>query len=312
MKKFLLLSAVAATALCGYSQDYLNATYYVIGSNVNGHSWECGVESCKMENKGGGIHEWTGEYIENGFKFNDGSWSDIDLGGSNDPLVLGENYSIYSSGANIKFAEADGVAFSGLKNPKIVLNVADPDNMYITVTGEKDGIIKWYFAGTFNTYQNGENTDWCITDEQGAYAFTELGDKKYELKNIHIFPDESTGYAEFKVASTGWGTQYGAGDSDIVFGAGVDEGLLEEVGAFGGGAICYYDGYYDINWDGNTHIISFKEVGGEDDPGAVNEINAANGEATYYNLQGVRVANPENGLFIQALNGKATKVLIRK
>ena len=34
------------------------------------------------------------------------------------------------------------------------------------------------------------------------------------------------------------------------------------------------------------------------------------GEAVYFNLQGVRVENPANGLFVRVLNGKATKVVM--
>lgn len=34
------------------------------------------------------------------------------------------------------------------------------------------------------------------------------------------------------------------------------------------------------------------------------------GEAVYYNLQGVRVSNPENGIFVKVQNGKATKVIL--
>lgn len=40
------------------------------------------------------------------------------------------------------------------------------------------------------------------------------------------------------------------------------------------------------------------------------EADAANGEAVYYNLQGQRVANPENGLFIRLQDGKAVKVAL--
>lgn len=43
----------------------------------------------------------------------------------------------------------------------------------------------------------------------------------------------------------------------------------------------------------------------------VAEIATENGEAMYFNLQGVRVAEPENGLYIRVQNGKATKVLVR-
>ncbi len=40
------------------------------------------------------------------------------------------------------------------------------------------------------------------------------------------------------------------------------------------------------------------------------EADAATGEAVYYNLQGQRVANPENGLYIRLQGGKATKVAL--
>lgn len=40
------------------------------------------------------------------------------------------------------------------------------------------------------------------------------------------------------------------------------------------------------------------------------EADAATGETVYYNLQGQRVANPENGLFIRLQGGKATKVAL--
>lgn len=41
-------------------------------------------------------------------------------------------------------------------------------------------------------------------------------------------------------------------------------------------------------------------------------VSAEDGEAVYYNLQGVRVENPESGIYVCVKNGKATKVNIRK
>ena len=44
---------------------------------------------------------------------------------------------------------------------------------------------------------------------------------------------------------------------------------------------------------------------------AIKEVNAGeNVEAEYYNLQGVKVANPENGVFIKKQGGKTTKVIL--
>lgn len=45
---------------------------------------------------------------------------------------------------------------------------------------------------------------------------------------------------------------------------------------------------------------------------SVDEITVdENAPVEYYNLQGVRVANPENGLYIRRQGSKVTKVLIK-
>ena len=41
------------------------------------------------------------------------------------------------------------------------------------------------------------------------------------------------------------------------------------------------------------------------------EIDEVEGEVEYFNLQGVKVANPENGLFIKKAGNKASKVLVK-
>ncbi|MDE6558543.1 MAG: hypothetical protein K2K29_01480 [Muribaculaceae bacterium] len=44
---------------------------------------------------------------------------------------------------------------------------------------------------------------------------------------------------------------------------------------------------------------------------AVEAIEAAEGEVVYYDLQGVRVENPSNGIYIMIKNGKALKVSVK-
>lgn len=48
----------------------------------------------------------------------------------------------------------------------------------------------------------------------------------------------------------------------------------------------------------------------QDNPNAVENIEAADADAIYYNLQGVQVANPANGVFVKVANGKAVKVVL--
>lgn len=58
----------------------------------------------------------------------------------------------------------------------------------------------------------------------------------------------------------------------------------------------------------------FKDItiSGTEKGSAVSEIAAdENAPVEYYNLQGVKVANPENGLFIRVQGNKATKVMIK-
>ena len=57
-------------------------------------------------------------------------------------------------------------------------------------------------------------------------------------------------------------------------------------------------------------------TGGKSETKAANDvgsgiagIEAENGKAVYFNLQGVRVQNPENGVFIRVQNGKAVKIV---
>ena len=61
-------------------------------------------------------------------------------------------------------------------------------------------------------------------------------------------------------------------------------------------------------YNGNMQLYPIKYTEWES---GVNEITVAEGEAQYYNMQGVRVANPENGMFIRIQNGKAQKVVIK-
>ena len=42
------------------------------------------------------------------------------------------------------------------------------------------------------------------------------------------------------------------------------------------------------------------------------KVNATSeGNAEYYNLQGIRVDNPQSGIYIRRIGSKATKVLVR-
>ena len=63
----------------------------------------------------------------------------------------------------------------------------------------------------------------------------------------------------------------------------------------------------DVLWEGMPIICTFTTKMATSIGGIVVEDTVVE----YYNLQGVKVANPSNGVFIRVANGKATKVLVK-
>lgn len=63
-----------------------------------------------------------------------------------------------------------------------------------------------------------------------------------------------------------------------------------------------------VDSDGNTtHFISFPST---NEPTGIDAISTDDAEAVYFNLQGVKVARPERGIFIRVAGNKAEKVIL--
>lgn len=306
MKKFLLLAAAVAAVTPVFAQEinYLDSDYYVIGGNVNGKAWACGEEDAKFEAKGNGVWEWTGEVLGTGFKFNNGTWDDgaPNLGGSA-PLKVGEKYVLtQGSQDNIALAPIDGVQYARLDNPKITLTV-DGSEVSVVVEGTPAGRAGWFLVGDYNGWEKG------MVDE---YQFQPTNEAETEFKLTVTFSEDLELPTIFKVGYTGWADEWGSpmgeGLEELVVGMGEDSATLvaKSVAGSVGNVQSYLVGTYDVTFSTETGVLSFTEEG------AVEEVAVAAGEASYFNLQGLRVNNVENGLYIKVVNGKAQKVLVRK
>ena len=280
MKKFFLLAAVAAATLSASAQD---RNYYMVGENVDGHKWECAVAETMFEAQGDGVYVWKGTELSTGFKINDGTW-DYELaapGGAK--LAVGEPFWYSEGGDNISFSDCSKVI-----NPVVTLNTVEGT---LLVEGTKEGQISWYFLGDFNEYAF-------------DHEMTEIGTDLYQVKNIAL-PEAG----EFKITTTGWGEQYGSpteAPAEIT-----SENLSAVLGVVGSTNACPFTleaGSYDITWDYSTLTVTFAKAG----QGAVATIDVENAPAVYYNLQGVRVANPQNGMFVKVTGKKAVKVALGK
>ena len=72
-------------------------------------------------------------------------------------------------------------------------------------------------------------------------------------------------------------------------------------------------------WTGSAQSVVFTATGTTtintitvtyDTATAIEEVATDNAPVEYYNLQGVKVANPENGIFIKKQGSKTTKVVL--
>ena len=63
----------------------------------------------------------------------------------------------------------------------------------------------------------------------------------------------------------------------------------------------------DVVWEGLPIVCTFTTKMAT----SIQDIVVEDAAVEYYNLQGVKVANPSNGVFIRVANGKATKVLVK-
>lgn len=75
-------------------------------------------------------------------------------------------------------------------------------------------------------------------------------------------------------------------------------------------AVANVTGKYNLKFDANTGALTMAKV--PDIESGVAELAAeAGGEVEFFNMQGMRVANPENGIFIRRQGNKVSKVIVK-
>lgn len=265
-------------------------TFYIVGDNANGHNWSVKEEDCAFEDQGNGIYVWKGNVLGTGFKVTAGAWGDHEMCTNGSEMVYGQPYYYSSTGDNIGF---DG--FTLLNDPVIELNINE--ETLTIIGGEKEGEYHWYIYNLNgvggSTPDEAGNNELAPTDEEGVF----------ELKNFAITEQAGT----FKISSTGWAKQLGTNNPEENF-ISPDrlEVELEDVGSEGMIDYELIAGLYNIVFDYNEYYVAFSHA--SDD--AVDAIVVGNASNTvYYNLHGQKVANPDKGIYVKVVNGKAVKVV---
>ena len=211
------------------------------------------------------------------FRFNH-SW-DRNLG-------AGAIASIYNGAVLETVENAGNFTMDGSENVKLTLNV---NTNILTVAYIPEIALR----GSFN--------DWGFSEE---YIFSKLdvaGAAVYTLSMAGISAED-----EFKVADEYWdlidlGTYSNNADPLI---AGYGYGVVDR-----GANMKVANDYKNITWTLDLTAGTIMFVGDIDT--SVAEIEAADGTARYYNLQGVEIEKPAKGLYIRVANGKSEKVLVK-
>ena len=126
MKKFLLLVCALAAGIAAQATDY-----YLIGGF---NKWTLKAANCLFTAAEDGTYvlDYEGD-LTSGFKINDGTWSNYaaNFGSNGSALQLGQPYTMKVGGDSKDIALTEKIV-----NPHLVLNVANPANPVLTITGQ--------------------------------------------------------------------------------------------------------------------------------------------------------------------------------
>ncbi len=265
----------------GASQENEYSEVYLIGDFGSG--WSETITSYPLTLKAGTENVYEGEYVLTAattyFKMLAGTLL-YGTGGGDVAVELGNPYTASQSG-NAYSLPAGAYKFSYVldKNADTgVLTVTDAQNVTIDYTEYYVNVL-----GTFNGWE--DNGVKCDKDGVATLTDLEIGTGEFKVK-VWTGEDNvwySTGEA---MPLATWTKINGNSDINMTV-AGATEGQK-----------------YNVTFNAKTGEILI------DFPTAVENIAADNTEAVYYNLQGVRVANPEKGLYIKVQGNKTAKVAL--
>lgn len=284
MKKFLLSVAAASLALCA------NAGVFLAGG-FNGWS----TEATEME-LNDGVYTVTVETLTSEFKIvEDGKWY-----GSNDKLTLGEALELHEGNdyGNVMFADAD---LKAVNNAVVTYNA---DTKMLTVTGEAgEAEITYALHGNFFSGE-WESIDMEYEEYFGEWVWTvfftsSLSDASGEFGIKELTAGNQTGWYSCP-KDADYVTITGDGANDLLCTTSDNTNFKIE-NLFGGDS-------WKFIFNAETHMLSVIPYIG----GGIEDVKAAdNAPAVYYNLSGMQVANPANGLFIKKQGNVVTKVLVK-
>lgn len=208
---------------------------------------------------------------------------------------------VYPNGQTLSVATNENAAALNQELPwagdyTFTLDLNNKTLKAVAKTTQKTEGLEIYIRGDFTGENWAANPTWKFkyNEANKNYTFECKGDTKIEANQ------------EFKFADATWGSvNYGYSSAITP----TEEGETIELASPGNNMsfTTDFEGTITIKFENNKPMATFVlDLGGTN---GVSGIEAENGSVEYYNLQGVRVANPERGIFIRVENGKASKVV---
>lgn len=214
------------------------------------------------------------------FKITVGNWVDASWGTNGENITVGVPYVCYYGD------DSTNIVLSDVVNNAVVTFV--PSTNTITITGDIVENIEHDYVYHIHGSVNG--IDW------ETYAMEKTNDNKWSFTT-------DNGFKNFVIKETD-----NAVDSHEAWIKSDGDGKIAAKGQFG----AMKEGTdWESDLDGKCTYIFDPEnmVLTVDGSTGINTIDAEEGDSVYFNLQGQRVANPEKGIYIRVVNGKAQKVM---
>lgn len=284
MKKALLALAVAATAFSASAVQYA-----VVGGYSN---WK--FEESTVLEQDGSVFKATIPSLTSGFKI-----VDIDAGwgqqwSTSEQVVLDEL--MYLDARNGE----ENPDLANMEFPVTLLSVTDavvtfdPTEGTLLITGTPvNGYADLWVTGSF--------CDWAIPGE-GASVQMDREGGVYTASVDFGTPEEGAN-VEFKIAGAGWAPQYvWPGDAEGVF-----TGEEVAISLAGNDIATTLTGVQKLVLDVDNMTLKVASEEGGVEGVEVEEAVAP----VYYNLQGVKVANPENGVYVVVRGAKVSKEVVK-
>ena len=283
MKKLFTSLCVAAAALCGLNAAAQGPNLFLRGSMPG---WNNCTADWQFQTSDGEHYTLSLAELKGEFKIADNSWGQYNFGSVSN-IVLDQEYTMVNSGTSGNCTLKEGSATNVTIN--FTLSTAT-----LKITGT-EGVFTYpdlYVIGDFNGWDDGEGftAPYLMTRNNNVYTFY-----------MDVFPA-----TEFKIAASDWAPNFGAEQE----GDEIHEGVVFETADNGNNIINPTDIQnatftFTFNREGkSTLVITSGDA-------SVEGIGVAEGAAEYFTIDGVRVANPEKGIFIKkAADGKVSKVIL--